>query len=69
MASQHPNRQLLLPLVAMPPAVAHLGNCHADLMAHSRIVADCLVAKHDNVAVVDNFDSPVIWDANGNSKC
>lgn len=37
-------------------AVDHHGNCHA---AHSHhMVADCLVAKHDNVAVVDNYDFP-----------
>lgn len=57
LALQHPNRQLLL----MVEMVAHHGNFHADL-AHNRIVvADCLVAKHDNVAVVDNFDFPVIF--------
>lgn len=69
----HPDqRQLLLTVVIRvaaaaaavggDAAVAHRGNCHDDL-AHN-IAADYLVAMHDNVAVVDNFDSPV----NLNSK-
>lgn len=66
----HPNRRQLLLMVVIhgaaavaavggDAAVAHHGNCHVDLAQN--IVADYLVAMHDNVAVVDNFDFPVIF--------
>lgn len=64
-ALQHPNHHFVPMMVVVrgAAAVVHHGNCHSDLLAHSRIVVDYLVASHvvDNVIVVDNFDYPVIW--------